>query len=248
MIERRLWTMKYGHWSRTIHGRSRSCQVAKGQLGRSGSSKRKGTVMDKSWDIRHDWLQRATLNGYGVDYEETYAPVVRYTTIRLLMGIAAHRGLKIHQTDAVTAFLQGDLDEEIYLGQPKGFNNGSEKSLSIKPCNIWAQASGPPMERKIGPKAEGNRTKQVHDGSMCILHPRSKSYCHHLCGWLSHFLQKCWRIMENSTSIVHQLQDEGHGTGQGLRWNTHKAIDKWHRIGPGSLHGSCPQALWHGKL
>ena len=68
---------------------------------------------------------------YGIDYEETYAPVVRYTSVRILMALAAEKNLKIHQMDAVTAFLQGDVEEEIYLEQPKGFADGSERVCKL---------------------------------------------------------------------------------------------------------------------
>lgn len=62
---------------------------------------------------------------YGIDYEETYAPVVRYTSIRILMAIAARENLEIEQMDAVTAFLQGDIEEELYMKQPECFDDGS---------------------------------------------------------------------------------------------------------------------------
>lgn len=65
----------------------------------------------------------------GVDYTETYSPVVRYSTIRYLLAKAAELDLQIHQMDAVTAFLQGDLgDEEIYMQQPKGFEDERTRS------------------------------------------------------------------------------------------------------------------------
>lgn len=58
----------------------------------------------------------------GVDYNETYSPVVRYASIRYLLGLAAQMDLRIYQMDAVTAFLQGDLtEEEIFMEQPEGF-------------------------------------------------------------------------------------------------------------------------------
>ena len=52
---------------------------------------------------------------YGIDYLDTYAPVIKLASIRILLAIAAIYGLEIHQMDVVTAFLAGDLEEEIYM-------------------------------------------------------------------------------------------------------------------------------------
>ncbi|GJS31092.1 zinc finger, CCHC-type containing protein [Tanacetum coccineum] len=57
----------------------------------------------------------------GIDYFDTYAPVARITTIRLLLAIKAIHNLVIHQMDVKTTFLNGDLDEEVYMKQPEGF-------------------------------------------------------------------------------------------------------------------------------
>jgi len=64
---------------------------------------------------------------YGIDYLDTYAPVVKLASIRILLAIAAIYGLEIHQMDVVTAFLAGELEEEIYMEQPEGFKVGSEE-------------------------------------------------------------------------------------------------------------------------
>nr|GEZ36957.1 hypothetical protein [Tanacetum cinerariifolium] len=56
----------------------------------------------------------------GIDYFDTYAPVARITTIRLLLALAAIHNLVIHQMDVKTTLLNGDLDEEVYMKQPKG--------------------------------------------------------------------------------------------------------------------------------
>jgi hypothetical protein len=54
----------------------------------------------------------------GVDYDETFAPVVRYTSIESIIAIAADMGWSIHQMDVKTAFLNGFIDEEVYIEQP----------------------------------------------------------------------------------------------------------------------------------
>ena len=58
---------------------------------------------------------------HGLDYDETYAPVTRLETIRLLLGIAAAKDWEIRQIDVKSAYLYGDLDEEIYMDAPPGY-------------------------------------------------------------------------------------------------------------------------------
>jgi hypothetical protein len=57
----------------------------------------------------------------GVDYDETFTPVLRYTSIRSIIAIAAEMGWSIHQMDVKTAFVNGFIDEEVYIEQPQGF-------------------------------------------------------------------------------------------------------------------------------
>jgi hypothetical protein len=59
----------------------------------------------------------------GIDYKETFAPVVRIQAIRLLIAVAVNEGLKIHHVDICTAFLNGTLEEEVYIEPPKGFRS-----------------------------------------------------------------------------------------------------------------------------
>lgn len=63
----------------------------------------------------------------GIDYAETFSPVVRYSSIRFLVSLAAKLDLDIDQMDAVTAYLQGELKEEVYMRQPAGYEDGTSK-------------------------------------------------------------------------------------------------------------------------
>ena len=51
----------------------------------------------------------------GIDYDETFAPVARYTTIRMVISLAAVLGWKLHQMDVKTTFLNGKVEEEVCL-------------------------------------------------------------------------------------------------------------------------------------
>jgi hypothetical protein len=52
---------------------------------------------------------------YGIDYEATFAPVVKFTSLGIMFAVAVHFGLTIYQIDIVTAFLNAKLEEEIYM-------------------------------------------------------------------------------------------------------------------------------------
>ena len=58
---------------------------------------------------------------YGIDYEEVFPPVARYSSIRTLLTLANAHDLEIHQMDVTTAFLNGSLEHDIYMKQPEGF-------------------------------------------------------------------------------------------------------------------------------
>ena len=69
---------------------------------------------------------------YGVDYHETFAPIAKINTVRILLSLAAHYNWQLLQYDVKNAFLHGDLDEEIYMNIPPGF----EGNMGNKVCKL----------------------------------------------------------------------------------------------------------------
>ena len=78
-----------------------------------------GTVIqNKSKFVAQEYTQVE-----GIDFDETFAPVARLESIRILLAIASHLNFKLYQMDVKSALLNGMLQEEIYVEQPKGFVN-----------------------------------------------------------------------------------------------------------------------------
>lgn len=80
---------------------------------------------------------RLVAKGYaqrsGVDYHETFAPVVRFSSVRAILALGAHYDLEIHQMDVKTAFLNGNLgDDHVYMAQPEGYEVPGKEHLVCK--------------------------------------------------------------------------------------------------------------------
>ncbi|KAL0375034.1 UNVERIFIED_CONTAM: Retrovirus-related Pol polyprotein from transposon RE1 [Sesamum radiatum] len=130
---------------------------------------------------------RLVAKGYsqlpGIDYTETFAPVARLDTIRALVAIAANKKWKIYQMDVKSAFLNGYIDEEIYVEQPQGFiaKGYEEKVLRLKkalyglkqaPRAWYSRIDNYFMDRgfrrslsepTLYVKRQGNNEKMIHD-------------------------------------------------------------------------------------
>lgn len=75
------------------------------------------------------------------DYEETYSPVAKHTTLRILFSVVNHFDMHMEHMDVKNAFLNGDLTEDIYMQQPKGFQEGNKVCKLNKAIYGLKQAS-----------------------------------------------------------------------------------------------------------
>ena len=80
----------------------------------------KNTIDEQGVIVRNK--ARLVAKGYnqeeGIDFGETYAPVARLEAVRLLLAYACMKGLRLHQMDVKSAFLNGFIDEKVYVSQP----------------------------------------------------------------------------------------------------------------------------------
>ena len=119
---------------------------------------------------------------YGIDYQETFAPVAKINSIRVLLSLIVNSNWPLHQLDVKNAFLNGDLEEEVYMSSPPGFEercgNGRvcrlKKSLyGLKQSpRAWFERFGKVIKRYAYIQSQADHTmfyKHSNDGKIAIL-------------------------------------------------------------------------------
>ena len=71
-------------------------------------------------------------NSYGIDYQETFASIAKLNTIRVLLSLAVNQDWPLHQLDVKNAFLNSNLEEEIYMEVPLGLENSFNNQMVCK--------------------------------------------------------------------------------------------------------------------
>jgi histone deacetylase 1/2 len=97
-----------------------------------------GNIVSSKWIFRHKFRADGTLERYkarwvlrgftqrpGIDFDETFSPVIKPATVRTVLSLALSRSWPIHQLDVNNAFLQGTLTETVFAAQPAGFEDPS---------------------------------------------------------------------------------------------------------------------------
>jgi Reverse transcriptase (RNA-dependent DNA polymerase) len=95
-------------------------------------------------------VARGFTQRYGTDYDETFASVVRMESLRVLLAIAAMEDLEVHQMDVITAYLAGELEEEIYMAPPQGLPITGSKVCRLLRGLYGLMQSARVWNRRIG--------------------------------------------------------------------------------------------------
>ena len=72
----------------------------------------------------------------GINFEETYAPIARMEAIRLILAYTYSKNVKLYQMDVKLSFLNGELEEEVYIEQPEGFQLSENTDYVWRPCMV----------------------------------------------------------------------------------------------------------------
>ncbi|XP_075499123.1 uncharacterized protein LOC142537497 [Primulina tabacum] len=117
---------------------------------------------------------RLVANGYtqqqGIDYHDTFSPTAKIVTIRCMLSLAAIKGWNLHQMDVTNAFLQGDLDEEVYMDMPLGYSRQGESKVCLLRKSLYGlkQASRQWNHKFSSILKDASYVQSQHDHSLFI--------------------------------------------------------------------------------
>lgn len=107
---------------------------------------------------------------YGLDYDETFAPVAKMTTVRTILALAASQSWSLHQMDVKNAFLHGDLKEEVYIRLPNGMPTSSSNDVCKLKRSLYGLKQAPRVwfETFRSTLLGFSFTQSLHDSSLFL--------------------------------------------------------------------------------
>ena len=124
-----------------------------------------------------------------IDFFDTFSPVTRITSIRVLISLASIHNLLIHQMDVKTAFLNGELDEEIYMDQPEGFVvHGQEHKVCKLDKSLYGLKQAPKQWHEKFDNLIISNGFKVNESDKCIYYKSENDICTIICLYVDDLL------------------------------------------------------------
>jgi len=124
-----------------------------------------------------------------IDFFDTYSPVTRITSIRVLISLAAVYNLIVHQMDVKIAFLNGELEEEIYMEQPEGFVvHGQESKVCKLDKSLYGLKQAPKQWHEKFDNLMILNEFKVNESDKCIYYKYDKNICIIICLYVDDLL------------------------------------------------------------
>jgi hypothetical protein len=141
-------------------------------------------------------VAKGFLQRQGIDYDEVFAPVSRQSTLRALLAVVAARDLALHQLDVKTAFLNGELDELVYMNQPPGYQEGGQNTVCLLRRSLYGLKQAPRQwHQRLTQQLESQGFRPIAaDPSLFIMRPTSSaSKPVYLLAWVDDILLAAFR-------------------------------------------------------
>lgn len=119
-------------------------------------------------------VARGFSQSQGVDYFETFSPVVRYESVRCVLALAAAEDMEIRQFDVKTAFLNGKLNEEVYIEQPEGYEDNTDRVCRLNRSLYGLKQSPRVWNEKFNEFMVENRFRSIPEDTCVFIRKDGK--------------------------------------------------------------------------